>query len=33
VERIKSAPTTTRGPHQNVPVNPILIRKASLLEK
>jgi peptidyl-prolyl cis-trans isomerase A (cyclophilin A) len=33
VERIKSAPTTTRGPHQNVPVTPILIRKASLLEK
>jgi peptidyl-prolyl cis-trans isomerase A (cyclophilin A) len=33
VERIKSAPTTTRGAHQNVPVTPILIRKASLLEK
>ena len=33
VERIKSAPTTTRGPHQNVPVTPILIRKATLLEK
>ena len=33
VERIKSAPTTTRGPHQNVPITPILIRKASLLEK
>lgn len=33
VERIKSAPTTTRGPHQNVPATPILIRKATLLEK
>ena len=33
VERIKSAPTTTRGPHQNVPITPILIRKATLLEK
>jgi len=33
VERIKSAPTTTRGPHQNVPVTPILIRKAVFLEK
>ena len=33
VERIKSAPTTTRGPHQNVPVTPILIRKATFLEK
>lgn len=30
VERIKAVPTTTRGPHQNVPTAPILIRKASL---
>ena len=32
VERIKSAPTTTRGLHQNVPATPILIRKATILE-
>lgn len=30
VNRIKAAPTTTRGPHQNVPATPILIRKATL---
>lgn len=30
VNRIKAVPTTTRGPHQNVPATPILIRKATL---
>lgn len=30
VERIKSVPTLTRGPHQNVPATPIIIRKATL---
>jgi peptidyl-prolyl cis-trans isomerase A (cyclophilin A) len=30
VDRIKALPTTTRGPHQNVPITPILIRKATL---
>ena len=30
VDRIKAVPTTSRGPHQNVPVTPIIIRKASL---
>ena len=30
VNRIKAVPTTTRGPHQNVPSTPILIRKATL---
>jgi peptidyl-prolyl cis-trans isomerase A (cyclophilin A) len=30
VDRIKNAPTTTKGPHQNVPVTEIVIRKATL---
>jgi peptidyl-prolyl cis-trans isomerase A (cyclophilin A) len=30
VDRIKTVPTTSRGPHQNVPATPIIIRKASL---
>ena len=30
VDRIKAVPTTSRGPHQNVPATPIIIRKATL---
>jgi peptidyl-prolyl cis-trans isomerase A (cyclophilin A) len=30
VDRIKAVPTAARGPHQNVPITPILIRKATL---
>lgn len=30
VDKIRGVPTTTKGPHQNVPVEPILIKKASL---
>jgi peptidyl-prolyl cis-trans isomerase A (cyclophilin A) len=30
VDRIKAVPTTSRGPHQNVPITPILMRKATL---
>ncbi len=30
VDRIKSVPTQTQGPYQNVPVTPITINKASL---
>jgi peptidyl-prolyl cis-trans isomerase A (cyclophilin A) len=30
VDRIKTVATLTRGPHQNVPATPILIRKATL---
>jgi peptidyl-prolyl cis-trans isomerase A (cyclophilin A) len=30
VEKIRAVPTTTKGPHQNVPVTPVLIIKASL---
>lgn len=30
VDRIKAVPTTSRGPHQNMPATPIIIRKASL---
>jgi len=30
VDRIWAVPTATKGPHQNVPVTPVLIRKASL---
>ena len=30
VDRIKGVPTTTKGPHQNVPATPVLIKKASL---
>jgi len=30
VDKIKAAPTQNAGPHQNVPVKPVLIRKASL---
>ncbi len=30
VEKIKVVPTQSSGPHQNVPVKPVLIRKATL---
>lgn len=30
VDKIRTVPTTTRGPHQNVPVEPVLIKKATL---
>jgi len=30
VDKIKSQPTHTMGGHQNVPVTPVLIRKASV---
>jgi peptidyl-prolyl cis-trans isomerase A (cyclophilin A) len=30
VDKIWAVPTTSKGPHQNVPVTPVLIRKASL---
>ncbi|MFM7849494.1 MAG: peptidylprolyl isomerase [Rubrivivax sp.] len=30
VDRIKAVPTAARGPHQNVPITPIFIRKATL---
>jgi peptidyl-prolyl cis-trans isomerase A (cyclophilin A) len=30
VDKIKAVPTASKGPHQNVPVSPVLIRKASL---
>ena len=30
VDRIKGVPTTTKGPHQNVPATPVLIKKATL---
>lgn len=30
VDKIRAVPTANRGPHQNVPVEPVLIRKASL---
>ncbi len=30
VEKIKGVPTQTAGPHQNVPVKPVTIRKATL---
>ena len=30
VDRIREVPTTTKPPHQNVPVDPIVIKKASL---
>ena len=30
VDRIREVPTTTKAPHQNVPVDPIVIKKASL---
>ena len=32
VDRIVSAATTTKGPHQNVPVEPITIRKATVAD-
>jgi len=32
VDRIVAASTTTKGPHQNVPIEPILIKKASVAE-
>jgi peptidyl-prolyl cis-trans isomerase A (cyclophilin A) len=30
VDKIRAVPTTSAGPHQNVPVTPVLIRKATL---
>jgi peptidyl-prolyl cis-trans isomerase A (cyclophilin A) len=30
VDKIAAAPTANKGPHQNVPVAPVIIRKASL---
>jgi peptidyl-prolyl cis-trans isomerase A (cyclophilin A) len=30
VDRIWAVPTATKGPHQNVPVTPVVIRKASV---
>ncbi len=33
VDQIKTTPTTTRGPHENVPVQPIVIEKAEVLSK
>jgi peptidyl-prolyl cis-trans isomerase A (cyclophilin A) len=30
VDKIRAVPTQSAGPHQNVPVKPVLIRKASL---
>ena len=30
VDRIKGVPTTNKGPHQNVPATPVLIKKATL---
>ena len=30
VDKIWAVPTSSKGPHQNVPVTPVLIRKASL---
>lgn len=32
VDKIKKAPTATVGPHQNVPVKPIVIEKVTILE-
>ena len=32
VDKIKASATTTKGPHQNVPAEPILIKKASIIE-
>ncbi|WP_222929263.1 peptidylprolyl isomerase [Pigmentiphaga humi] len=33
VDKIRSVPTTTRGPHADVPVQPIVIQKAEVLNK
>ena len=30
IDRIRTAPTTSRGPHRDVPATPIVIRKATL---
>lgn len=32
VDKIRSAPTGSKGPHQNVPIEPITVRKATVLE-
>lgn len=32
IEKIKAVPVTTRQPHQNVPVEPIVIERATLLK-
>ena len=33
VDKIVAVATTTKGPHQNVPVEPIVIRKATVAER
>ncbi len=33
VDKIRAVPTTDKGPHQNVPVQPVIIKNATLLEK
>jgi peptidyl-prolyl cis-trans isomerase A (cyclophilin A) len=30
VDKIRTVPTTSQGPHQNVPVEPVIIKKATL---
>ena len=30
VDKIRAVPTGNKGPHQNVPVTPVMIRKASV---
>ena len=32
VDKIRSVPTASKGPHENVPVQPVLINKATILE-
>jgi peptidyl-prolyl cis-trans isomerase A (cyclophilin A) len=32
VDKIRSVPTGSKGPHENVPVQPVLINKATILE-
>jgi peptidyl-prolyl cis-trans isomerase A (cyclophilin A) len=33
VDKIRAVPTANKGPYQNVPVQPVLIKQATLLEK
>jgi len=33
VDKIKAVPTADKGPHQNVPVQPVVIKNATILEK
>ena len=30
VDKIRTVPTSSQGPHQNVPVEPVIIKKATL---